>query len=118
MGESIKGALVGLVCTTIFYFIPGVNVIAPFLGGLLGGYVADGGFGGGLKSGVLMTVFMVIPGFLLAGFLGAVLSDIPVLGGFVAVSGVIITLILVAHTAIIGIIGSAIGAILAERKLV
>lgn len=118
MGEILKGALIGLVCTFVFYFVPAVNAIAPFLGGLLGGYAADGGFGGGLKSGVLMTVLMVIPGFFLAGFLGAVLSEIPVLGGIAAVSAVLITLIVVAHTALMGIIGSVIGALVAEKKLI
>jgi hypothetical protein len=61
MARSIAGALIGMVCTFIFYFIPGVNIIAPLLGGLLAGYYADGGFGGGLQTGVLMTIFMIIP---------------------------------------------------------
>jgi len=116
LGRTISGALIGLVCTLIFYFIPLVSSVAPFLGGLLGGYYADGGAGGGLKSGILMTVFMIIPGFLLGGILGIVLRDAPVLGGFVAASTFIVTVVIVAHTAIIGIIGSVIGALLAERK--
>lgn len=36
MARAIAGALIGVVCTFIFYFIPDVNVIAPLLGGLLG----------------------------------------------------------------------------------
>ncbi|HIH75541.1 MAG TPA: DUF5518 domain-containing protein [Methanosarcina sp.] len=118
MGRTITGALIGMVCTFIFYFIPGINAIAPLLGGLLAGYYADGGFDGGLKSGVLMTVFMIIPGFLLGGVLGAVLREAPVLGGFVAASAFIITIVIVAHTAITGIIGSVVGALLAGRKVV
>ncbi|MCQ1536574.1 hypothetical protein FTO70_13015 [Methanosarcina sp. KYL-1] len=118
MGQTLKGAVVGLVCTLIFYFVPAVNAIAPLLGGLLGGYVADGGFGGGLKSGLLMTVLMVFPGFILAGALGAVLYEVPVLGGFVAASTIVITLLIVAHTAVVGIIGSIIGALVSEKKLV
>ena len=65
-----------------------------------------------------MTVFMIIPGFLLGGILGSVLRDAPVLGGFVAATTIIITVVIVAHTAITGIIGSVVGALLAERKLV
>lgn len=117
MGKILSGALIGMVCTIIFYFIPAVNVIAPLLGGLLAGYYANGGFEGGLKSGVLMTIFMIIPGFLLGGILGALLRDAPVLGGFVAASTFVITLAIVAHTAVIGIIGSIIGAILAEKRI-
>ena len=115
MARVLGGALIGMVCTFIFYFIPLINSIAPLLGGLLGGYYADGGSGGGLKTGVLMTVFMIIPGFILGGVLGSILRDVPVLGGFVAASAFIITVVIVAHTAVIGIIGSVIGAILAER---
>ena len=117
MARVLVGALIGMVCTFIFYFIPGVNVIAPLLGGLLGGYYADGGFGGGLESGVLMTVFMIIPGFLFGEILGSILRSAPVLGGFVAASVFIITMVIVAHTAVIGIIGSVIGAILAENRV-
>jgi ABC-type dipeptide/oligopeptide/nickel transport system permease subunit len=116
MVKVLTGALIGTICTFVFYFIPFVNSIAPLLGGLLGGYYADGGFGGGLKSGVLMTVFMIIPGFLLAGILGAILRDAPVLGSFIVASTFIITMVIVAHTAVIGIIGSIIGAVLAEKR--
>jgi len=68
MARVLAGALIGVICTVIFYFIPVVNAIAPLLGGLLAGYYADGGFGVGLKTGVLMTIFMVIPGILLQYF--------------------------------------------------
>ena len=118
MGKTVNGAFLGMVCTFVFYFIPLVNAIAPFLGGFLAGYYADEGSKGGLETGVLMTVFMIIPGFLLGGILGAVLRETPVIGGFVAASAFIITIIIVVHTAIIGIIGSVIGAFLAERKAV
>jgi hypothetical protein len=116
MARVISGALIGMVCTFVFYFIPGVNVIAPLLGGFLAGYYADGGFGGGLETGVLMTVFMILPGILLGGILGSILRDAPVLGGFIAASTFVITLVIVAHTAVIGIIGSVLGAILEERR--
>lgn len=116
MTRAIAGALIGMVCTFIFYFIPGVNVIAPLLGGLLAGYYADGGFRGGLLTGVLMTIFMIIPGVLLGGILGSILRSAPVLGGFVAASTFIITLVIVAHSAVIGIIGSVLGAVLEENR--
>lgn len=116
MDRTIAGALIGVVCTFILYFIPGVNVTAPLLGGLLAGYYADGGFGGGLQTGVLMAVLMTIPGILLGGILGSILRDAPVLGGFVAASIFLITLVIVAHAAVIGIIGSVLGAILEEKR--
>ena len=118
MARVLAGALIGVICTVIFYFIPVVNAIAPLLGGLLAGYYADGGFGGGLKTGVLMTIFMVIPGILLRGILGSMLISVPVIGGFVAASTFVITLVIVAHTAVIGIIGSVLGAILEENKVI
>src|SRR5665647_3805222 len=93
MARAIAGALIGVVCTLIFYFIPGVNVIAPLLGDLLAGYYADGGFGGGLETGVLMTIFMIIPGVFLGGILGSILSGVPVIGGFVAASTFVICLL-------------------------
>jgi Family of unknown function (DUF5518) len=117
MAKVIAGALIGMVCTFIFYFIPIVNSIAPLLGGLLGGYYSDGSFREGLETGVLMTVFMIIPGIFLGGILGTILRDAPVIGGFVAASTFVITLIIVAHSAAVGIIGSVLGAILAENKV-
>jgi len=99
----------------VFYFIPFINAVAPLVGGLLGGYYAGGGIGEGLKTGVLMTVFMIIPGFLLGGVLGALLRNTPVIGGFVIASTFIITLVVVAHTAIMGIIGSVIGAYIEDN---
>jgi hypothetical protein len=116
MAKVITGALIGMVCTFIFYFIPGVNVVAPLLGGILGGYYANGGFRGGLEAGVLMTLFMILPGFLLGGVLGSILREVPILGGFVVASTFVITMVIVAHTAVIGIIGSIIGAVLAENN--
>jgi hypothetical protein len=118
VARVLVGALIGLVCTFIFYFIPWINVIAPLLGGFLAGYYADGEFRGGLETGILMTVFMIIPGFLLGGIFGSILREAPVLGGFVVASTFIITLVIVAHTAILGIIGSIIGAVLAEKRAV
>jgi hypothetical protein len=115
IARVLAGALIGTVCTLVFYFIPFINSVAPLVGGLLGGYYADGGPGGGLKTGLLMTIFMIIPGFFLGGILGALLRDSPVIGGFVAASAFVITLVVVAHTAIMGIIGSVIGAYIEEN---
>lgn len=116
MARVLAGSLIGMVCTLIFYFIPGINVIAPLLGGLLAGYYADGAFKGGLETGVIMTILMIIPGLFLGGILGAILREAPVLGGFVVASTFIITLVIVAHTALLGIIGSLIGAVVAEKR--
>jgi hypothetical protein len=118
MTRAIAGALIGMICTLIFYFIPGVNVLAPLLGGLLAGYYADGGFRGGLLTGILMTIFMIIPGILLGGILGSILRSAPVLGGFIVASTFVLTLVIVAHSAVIGIIGSVLGAILEEKRAI
>ena len=116
MARVLSGALIGVACTVIFYFIPAINTIAPLLGGLLAGYYAEGDFEGGLKTGVLMTIFMVIPGILLGGMLGSMFIYAPFIGTFIAASTFILTLIIITHTAIIGIIGSVFGAILAEKR--
>ena len=118
MARVLTGALIGVACTVIFYFIPAVNAIAPLLGGLLAGYYSEGDFEGGLKTGVLMTLFMIIPGLLFGGMLGSMFIGAPVIGTFVAASTFILTLIIVAHTAVIGIIGSVLGAILGEKKVI
>ena len=115
--STLKGALIGLVCTFVLYFIPVVNAFAPFLGGAIGGYVIKEGVVGGIKSGILMGVLMVIPGFILSGLLGAILAEMPVLGALVAGSGIIITILLVMHTAILGTIGAAIGGLIAEKNV-
>ena len=78
IARVLAGALIGTVCTLVFYFIPFINSIAPLVGGLLGGYYAGGGIWEGLKTGVLMTIFMIIPGFLFGGILGALLRNTPV----------------------------------------
>jgi len=46
------------------------------------------------------------------------LISVPVIGRFVAASTFVITLVIVAHTAVIGIIGSVPGAILEENKVI
>jgi hypothetical protein len=114
----IKGAIVGLISTIILYFIPVVNAFAPLLGGAIGGYTTAEGVGGGFKVGVLMAIFIVIPGFVLAGIIGSLLSGVPYLGEIAFCSGLVITVILVAHTAIFGIIGAMIGGFIAGKKAI
>ncbi len=64
-----------------------------------------------------MTILMIIPGILLGGVLGSILRNAPVLGGFVAASTFIITLVIVAHSAVMGIIGSARGYLEEKRTI-
>jgi hypothetical protein len=99
MARVLGGALIGVACNVIFYFIPAVNAIAPLLGDILADYYAKGDFEGGHKTGVLMTIFMVIPGILLGGMLGSMFIGAPVIGALVPASTFILTLIIVAHAA-------------------
>lgn len=79
-------------CDLYYYFLfhSGCKCNSPSAGRLFSWLFADGGFGGGLKTGVLMTIFMVIPGILLGGILGSLLIGVPVIGGFVAASTFVI----------------------------
>lgn len=113
MSEEFKGAVIGLVCTIILYLLPFIDILAPLIGGFIGGYVGAKGAWDGLKVGILMTILMIIPGVILAVFLGSIFSFIPLLGAFFAGSTIILTIILVAHTAILGILGAIAGGLLA-----
>jgi hypothetical protein len=54
----------------------------------------------------------------LGGILGSMLIGVPIIGVLVAASTFIITLIIVFHTALVGIMGSVLGAILEEKKVI
>lgn len=114
MGEEFKGSIIGLVCTIILYLLPFIDVLAPLIGGFIGGYAGAKGAWDGLKVGIMMTVLMVIPGVILAVFLGSIFSFVPLLGAFFAGSTVILTILLVAHTAVLGILGAIAGGLLAD----
>lgn len=113
----LKGSLVGSLVTIVCYLVPVLNLFAPFVGGLAGGYVAKRGLEGGLLVGVLMAVGMLLPGLILAVVLGTLLESLAVGIGEIAGGAVIVLwIILVAHTAALGIVGAAVGGLAAGRE--
>ena len=116
MEDEIKGAIIGVISTIILYFIPVLNGIAPLLGGGIGGYSVGKGVSSGIKVGIIMALIMVLPGFFLAGILGSIFNDIPLLGEAVAGASIIITIVIVFHTAILGTIGAIIGGLVGGNK--
>ncbi|ADI75060.1 conserved hypothetical protein [Methanohalobium evestigatum Z-7303] len=112
MGDELKGAVIGLVSTIILYLLPFIDILAPLIGGIIGGYAGAKDAWGGFKVGILMTVLMIIPGVILATLLGSILSFVPLLGAFFAGSTILLTILLVAHTAILGIFGAIVGGLL------
>ena len=120
MGPLLKGALAGLLVTIVCYLFPVLNLLAPLLGGLAGGWIAKRGFEGGLLVGALMAVGMLLPGLIIAVVLGALLDSI-VSGAFEWVGEIAGSLVLglwvvlVSHTAALGIAGAANGGLAAGR---
>ena len=118
----IKGTFLGLLVTVLLYLIPGINLIAPLLGGLAGGMTARQGLAGGVAVGFLMTAVMLLPGLALAyavnNFLGSIdlFSAFQWIGEVAAGHVLLIWAVLISHTAILGFIGAVIGGAAAGRE--
>lgn len=117
MESIIKGALLGVISTVILYLFPLIGFAAPLIGGGIGGYITGKGIDGGLKVGIWMTILMIIPGILFSTILASALTNSPLAGILVASGGILLTLIIIAHTAILGIIGAVIGGMYEANKL-
>jgi hypothetical protein len=114
----LKGTLVGLATTIILYLIPGVNLVGPLIGGAIGGYLVNQGSWGGVRSGVLLVLFMLIP-WMAVDILGGWITGsigVPFLGGDAGAATVILHLVLIAHTAVLGVFGGVIGGTLAKLR--
>lgn len=110
VGEDLKGktmtnSSIALITTIILHFVPGINLLGPFVGGFLGGYLQREGVSGGVKVGGLKGILMILPALPLALFIGALLRDIPVVGALAAGGTIILVLILVGHSLLFGIGG-------------
>lgn len=111
-GKTLKNAAIGVVVTTVAYFIPVVNAIAPIFGGGVAGYLQKQGIGGGMKAGAAKGLLTVLPAVPIAVIGGAVLADVPVIGGFLAGGTLIIALLIVVHSTIVGVVGGFFGGLL------
>jgi hypothetical protein len=110
----IKGAVIGLIVTFVLYLVPFVNMFSPFIGGFAGAYSEVRSAWDGFLVGTLMFILMVIPGFILAGFVGSLFHNIPGLMAIVTGLGAGMFFLIMLHTGIIGIIGAVLGGLLAH----
>jgi hypothetical protein len=114
----LKGTLVGLAATILLYLIPGVNLVSPLIGGAIGGYLVNLGLWGGVRSGALLALFILIPGMALEILAGLIRGQIEVPffrwdGGS---ASLILHLVLIAHTAVLGVFGGVMGGALAKTS--
>lgn len=101
-------ALIGFVVMVVLSPLP---LVGPIVGGFIAGLLAGGGAWNGLKAGftagifgaIVLGIIMVVGGTLLLGIVGF-------LGGTV---GALTLIILAVYTGVLGLIGGAIGGIIA-----
>lgn len=110
-GDTLQNATIGAVASTVFYFVPVVQAIAPIAGGILAGYLQHEGAGGGMKVGGVKGLVMVVPAILIGTIAGGMLAGIPIIGELLAGSVVIIAVIIVAHSVALGVVGGLLGGI-------
>jgi len=91
--------------------VPGLNIGSPLLAGAVAGYSQRQGFQGGLKVGLLMALFLMVPGLIIS----TLLSSIPEVGGFLGLSWVFLSLLVIGHSLVLTVAGGVIGGLLSER---
>lgn len=112
-GDTLQNASIGAAISTVAYFIPVVNAIAPIFGGFVAGLIQKRGVGGGVKVGSLKGVIMVIPAILLGFIASGILAGIPIIGEILAGSIVVLVVVIVLHSVALGLVGGLFGGILA-----
>lgn len=113
-GDTIKNSIVAAIITTIAFFIPILNIIAPIFGSGVGGYMQKEGVRGGAKVGGIMGVLMVLPAIFMGGFVSWMFSFIPEVGAFFAGSTLVVTAVITAWSIVVGLVGGAIGGAVAD----
>lgn len=110
-GKTLQNALIGVVVTTIAYFVPVLNAVAPVFGGSVAGYLQKQGAGGGMKAGGAKGALTVLPAIPIAIIGGAMLADIPVIGELLAGSIILVVVIILLHSIALGLIGGLLGGV-------
>ncbi|WP_435067123.1 DUF5518 domain-containing protein [Haloplanus sp. C73] len=108
-GETLKNASIGVLVSSLLYFVPGINTIGPVFGGAVAGYLQQEGVTGGLKAGGAKGGLMIIPAIPISIIAGALLADVPVIGGLLAGSAIIVAIVIVGHSLLLGLGGGLIG---------
>jgi hypothetical protein len=111
-GQTLKNASLGAIVTTVFYFFGPLAVIAPIFGGFMAGYLQHHGASGGIKAGGLKGLVMMIPAIGLATIAAGILSGMPMIGGFLSGSILVVVLVVVGHSVAVGLIGGLFGGLL------
>ena len=111
-GRTLKNAVIGGVVSTVAYFVPVLNVIAPIFGGGVAGYLQHQGAGGGMKAGGLKGLIMVVPAIGLGIVASGLLAQIPVIGGYLAGSVILVAIVIVGHSVALGLFGGLFGGLI------
>ena len=111
-GETIQNAIVGAIASTVFYFIPIIQIIAPVVGGSVAGYLQKQGAGGGIKAGGIKGIVMTLPAILIGVIAGGILAGIPLIGELLTGSIAILVVIIVGHSVVLGVIGGLLGGVI------
>lgn len=112
-GDTLINGTVGAIISTVLYFVPVVQAIAPIGGGLVAGYMQKGGAGGGIKAGGAKGFIMVLPAIGIGTVAANMVSGIPLIGDLLTGSLAILVIIIVIHSLFFGMTGGLIGGAIA-----
>jgi hypothetical protein len=118
-GKTLINILIGVVVTLVVYIVPGVQFLAPAVGGGVAGYLQKRGVGGGIKVGVGVAFVSMIPAILLVVvFSSLIAAFVPFVGaGMLAGTFLfVILLVLFFWTLILAVIGGMIGGAVAGES--
>lgn len=108
--EFWPSTLIGFVVMLILSVVP---FPGPLVGGFISGFLFREGIEGGMKVGLVAGIFGAIVFSALLVFFGIALLG--VLGLFVGFVGTIVLVALALYNGILGLIGGAIGGLVAEK---
>lgn len=110
--QTVKNAVLGTLVTITAYLIPGFNLAAPLIGGIAAGYSQRTGPRGGLKVGLLMALFLLIPGLIIS----LILTQFIGLEPFIGLTWMALSILVMSHSMILSIIGGLIGGLIARDR--
>jgi len=114
-GRTLPNAAVGAIATTVLYFVPVIQAIAPIAGGSVAGYLQEQGPGGGMKAGGVKGLIMTLPAIFIGIIAAGVLAGVPIIGEILTGSIIIIVAIIVAHSVALGLVGGLFGGMIADE---
>lgn len=111
MAGRLASGIIGAIITVILLLIPGINILAPLIGGFVAGLLA-GGAGRGAQAGFLAGIIAALPVPALVGFMGTVMLPLNPHMGMVGIGAslvifIIASIVLGVPAAIAGLIGGA-----------